>query len=156
MARSRRTKPARNAEGPRWPRCLGGCGGPAAPKGPPAFSVVVPVQTVSETNRRDRWGLVKRKEKQRGAVFEAVAVELGKPGRSIPTRGPFYVRYTRVTSRVIWDAGNLPASVKAVEDQMCACIGVDDVSGLYQGAYTQEPRAGRPESVRIEVWGAPA
>lgn len=155
MARSKRTKPARRAEEPRWPRCPGGCGGPAAPKGPPAFTVVVPVQTVSETNRRDRWGLMKRKERQRAAVFEAVAVELAKPGRAIPARGPFYVRYTRVTSRVIWDPGNLPASVKAVEDQMCACIGVDDGSPMYQGAYTQEPRRGRPEGVRIEVWGTP-
>jgi hypothetical protein len=99
--------------------------------------------------------LARRAHGLRAAVFEAVAVELAKPGRAIPARGPFYVRYTRVTSRVIWDPGNLPASVKAVEDQMCACIGVDDGSPMYQGAYTQEPRRGRPEGVRIEVWGTP-
>jgi hypothetical protein len=140
---------------PEWPRCTGPrCTGPLEPDGPPHFSVVVNVRTLSETNRRDRWGLIERKAAQKKETFESVAVDLGK-GQKLPPRGPWFVRFTRVSSNHL-DPGNLPAALKAVEDQVAACLGVDDGSPLYEPSYRQEARGRRgAERVRVEVWGTP-
>lgn len=137
---------------PAWPRC-GGCGGPARPEGPAPFRLFVPVVTLSETNRRDRWGRNGRKKDQRERVFEAVAVALGK-GAALPPRGPWYVRLTRHSANRL-DPGNLSAALKTVEDQFAACLGVDDGSAQYEPCYAQAPRArGVPEGVLVEVWGS--
>lgn len=151
MSRPKAAAPAPHR--PAWPRCPGPrCRGPLQPEGPPHFSVEVEVQTVSETNRRDRWGKQDRKKAQRDAAFEAVSVALGAGGR-LPERGPWFVRFTRVSSSRL-DPGNLPAALKAVEDQVAACLGVDDGSPMYEPTYEQEPRGRRPEGVRVEVWGS--
>lgn len=112
---------------------------------------------MSETNRRDTWGRVKRVAEQHVAVLEAVSVALARPENSLPERGPWYVRYTRVSRSPIQDLGvNLPASLKAVEDQVCACLKIDDGDRAYQPEYRQEPLRGREEGVLVEVWGAPS
>ena len=136
---------------PAWPRCPH-CGGPDRPKGPPGFSVLVEVATVSEANKRDRFGKQDRKAAQREAAYEAVAVALGAGG-VIPSKGPWFVRLTRRASTRL-DKGNLPSALKAVEDQIAACVGVDDGSPLYEPEYEQEPRGKRPEAVLVEVWGS--
>ena len=143
---------------PPWPRCGGKCGGaPCLPEGAPALRAFAACKTVSETNRRDRWGLQERKKAQREAALEAVSVALAQPGNYLPERGPWYVRYTRVSSSRIHDEGaNLPPALKAVEDQVCACLKVDDGDDAYQPAYRQEPLRGRAEGVLVEVWGDPS
>ena len=100
---------------------------------------------------------MKRKEEQHAAVLEAVSVALAQPGNALPEKGPWYVRYTRVARSPIQDLGvNLPAALKAVEDQVCACLKVDDGDRAYQPEYRQEPLRGREEGVLVEVWGAPS
>jgi hypothetical protein len=112
---------------------------------------VVAVQTLSEPNRRDRWGRRSRVKAQRNAAFEAVSVALGA-GAILPPRGPWLVRFTRASSSRL-DPGNLAASLKAVEDQLAACLGVDDGSPLYEPVYEQTPRGRGPEAVWVDVWG---
>lgn len=137
-----------------WPRCPS-CGGPARPQGPPGFSVFVEVATVSEANRRDTWGKIKRKAAQRERVVEEVSVALAG-GAVLPARGPWYVRLTRVDSKVLDRGDNLPAALKAVLDAAAAVLGVDDGSPMLEAAYAQQ-KVGvelAARGVLVEVWGS--
>src|SRR5215467_12912405 len=109
----------------KWPRCPV-CGGPARPKGKPGFSLVFEVETVSEANRRDTWGKVKRKAEQKDKTIEEVSVALGA-GQTVPRYGPWFVLLTRVAPDRI-DKDNLPRSLKAIQDAVAAVIGIDDGS----------------------------
>ena len=137
--------------GPVWPRCPS-CGGPAPPAGDPAFHVLVEVATVSEANRRDTWGKIRRKREQRERVLEEVSVALAA-GSRLPAAGPWYVRLTRRAPRTLDRGDNLPGALKAVLDAVAAVLGVDDGSPSLEVAYDQRPWK---TAVLIEVWGAGA
>ncbi len=124
-----------------WPRCS--CGGPAAPVGAPALSLSLDVETRSETNARDKWARIHRVEKQRKDVEEAFTL----PAGSIPERGPWCVRPTRLSSSEL-DDDNLSASMKAIRDSVAAAIGVDDGSPSIAWLYAQAKGRG----VRVDVW----
>ena len=132
-----------------WPRCPS-CGGPARPGGLPDFSVLVEVATVSEANRRDTWGKIKRKREQRDRTIEEVQVALAA-GKRLPETGPWFLRLTRVSPKSLDRAVNLPSALKAVEDAVAAVLGVDDGSPMLETSCDQ--RRGKP-AVLVEIWGS--
>lgn len=133
-----------------WPRCPS-CGGPARPQGPPEFYVIVEVVTVSEANRRDTWGKIKRKKEQREKTIAEVSAALGH-GAALPPHGPWFLRLTRISPKSLDRAVNLPSALKAVEDAMAAVLGVDDGSPMLETSCDQQK--GKP-AVLVEVWGRP-
>lgn len=108
--------------------------------------------TVSEANRRDFRGKIKRKAEQREWVMDEVSVALAG-GASLPERGPWYVRLTRVAPKTLDKTVNLPSALKAVEDAVAALLKVDDGSDAIETVCRQ--RKGKPAAVLIEVWGNP-
>lgn len=136
-----------------WPRCPA-CDGPSRPEGPPHFSVLVEVTTVSEANRRDTWGKINRKAEQRDRVVEEVAVSIARGGE-VPKRGPWFLRLTRIAPHALDPAVNLPSALKAVEDAFAAVLGVDDGSAMLETKCAQrKARKGESPGVLIEVWGS--
>ena len=137
-------------EGPIWPRCCS-CDGPAKPVGEPFFAVTFTVDTRNEANgTTQRWAKINRRSKAREATIEALTLAGGE-GRTLPTRGPWYVRITRVSpSRLDDDAVGL--ATKTIRDTIAAVLKVDDGSPRVAWVYAQQK--GKPIAVRVEVWGS--
>jgi hypothetical protein len=132
-----------------WPRCS--CGGPAAPKGPPALAISLAVDTRPERNVRNKWATIGRTQETREAITDELAVALGE-GRALPSAGPFFVRLTRLSPGKPDDDG-LPDALKAARDTMAAALGIDDGRAEIAFAYAGERRKGAI-GLRVEVWGA--
>jgi hypothetical protein len=132
---------------PEWPRAWNG--GPAEPKGAPAFSVAFDVRTSNEANgSTQRWAKVQRRASARDATTLALSLALVE--HPLPVRGPWCVRLTRVSpSRLDDDA--VPLALKTIRDTLAAALGVDDGSPEVAFAYAQAK--GKPMGVRVEVWG---
>jgi hypothetical protein len=105
------------------------------------------LQTLSEANRRDKWGGIKRAKMQRAYVAAML-----KGYRPIL---PCVVTLTRYAPRLLDEFDNLPRSLKAVADGVCDAFGVDDKpgSGLrFKAAQEKSPHYG----IRIELTPAVA
>jgi len=119
------------------------------PKGDPSLRIRFEVETRSEANMRERWGKIKRSEKAREKTIEALALALGE-GQSIPPRGPWYVRLTRI-SRGTLDDDNLGRAMKSIQDTIAAAIGVDDGSSRVAWNRAQI-KDGPFLGVVVEIW----
>jgi hypothetical protein len=107
------------------------------------------VETRSEANARDTWGKIKRTSAAREKTTEAFAIALGE-GQRIPSRGPWYVRLTRI-SRGTLDDDNLGRSMKSVQDTVARAIGVDDGSPCI--AWNRKQIKDGPYlGVIVEIW----
>lgn len=116
------------------------------------ISVVFECNTVSELNQswyQNRWSKSKRVRTQKDAVKIHLSVALRKLGGKFPL--PARVTLTRISSRKLDVGDNLPAAFKAIRDEVAAVLGVDDGGDSILWCYSQEPAAGRPKSVRIEI-----
>lgn len=133
-----------------WPRVW--CGGPAEPAALPALAVEFPCHTVGESNSRGFWSGVNRKKKQDKALEGALMEAMGFS--PLPARGPWCVRFTRLSPKLL-DDDNLGSAFKRLRDQMSKVLGVDDRDPLVAFCVAQEKRKGEP-AVRVEVWGPEA
>ena len=132
------------------------CGGTGT-EPPPArlwLKITLPIKTVSEANRRDRWGAIKRKKEQR----KVVGLALGKPlARSSALaaqldQGGLDVVLTRITpSARGLDDDNAASAFKAIRDEVAVWLGIDDRDPRVRWTVRQEK--GRPKTwqVRIEI-----
>ena len=131
-----------------WPKCPE-CGGPQRPKGPPSFNVRYAVETRSEANMRARWGRINRASKAHETTFEEISIALAA-GQTIPERGPWFVRMTRISSRKL-DDDNLAGALKAVQDTIAAVLKVDDGSPRVKWEREQVIERGFL-GVIVEIW----
>jgi hypothetical protein len=99
----------------------------------------LPVETVSEANRRDHWAVrAKRAKAHRTAAYLAV------PAHSLPA----VVTLTRVGPRRL-DDDNLRGALKAVRDGVADRLGVDDADARVRWEYRQT--AGKVRGVWVEI-----
>lgn len=108
------------------------------------LSVTVPVATRSESNQR-KWQSRCRRTKEARNAWTATVLRF----RLVPPPLPVVVRLTRLGGRSLdkWD--NLPVSLKACLDVVCAWLGVDDADPRIRVEYDQE--AGPKLGVRVEL-----
>ncbi len=89
-----------------------------------SISTYVPVQIVSEPNRRDHWSVKRKRAKgQRDTARWAM-----KEIESVRPRLPVHVKLTRIGLRLM-DDDNLAASLKAVRDGIADEYMTDDSPG---------------------------
>ena len=107
------------------------------------FAVMVPVETVSESNVRGHWSKrAKRAKVQRKASWASLAHAHGLRGVV-----PCVVKLVRVSPREL-DDDNLRGALKACRDGVADWLGVDDRDARVVWEYGQEKGA---KCVRIEV-----
>ena len=109
-------------------------------------TVFVPVQTVSEMNRRDHWRVRHRRLKS----HREAAYLLTRPQPL-----PCVVTLTRVGGKPL-DTDNLAGALKGVRDGVADRLGVDDADPRVEWRYAQAPKPrGRvsPMGVMIEIEG---
>lgn len=114
--------------------------------------VTVPVQTVSESNRRDHWRQKhKRTSQQKNITTLLLRSSSGFDPAKMPP--PYHVKLTRVSPGAIRDSDNLLSSTKAIRDAVAAFLGVDDADLLasrqVSWSVAQEKQA--KYAVRIEI-----
>jgi len=116
------------------------------------LSVTVPVQLVSEANRRDHWAAKHRRTKDQKDIVLLMLRTARVVDRSA-MRPPYVVRITRVSPRPLRDSDNLVSSCKAVRDAVAFYLGVDDADLLGRGdvRWVIEQEGGSDNEVRIEV-----
>lgn len=113
--------------------------------------VTVPVETRSESNLRD-W---RARSRRSGSAWKAVrsAVDVGDlkvfQDRVRIDHGAVEIVLTRLGGRKL-DKGNLPGSMKGVEDAIAYLLDIDDGSLHWSVRFEQEPGNG-PMGVRIEL-----
>lgn len=114
----------------------------ATPGGP--VLVFLPLETVSEMNRRDHWSVRHRRLKaHRDAAWLLC----------LPHRLPCVVTLTRVGGRSL-DTDNLTSALKGVRDGVADRLGVDDADPRVEWRYAQarKPRTkGSTRGVRIQI-----
>lgn len=110
------------------------------------FSLTLPIKTVSEANARGKWQQIRRKADQPLKV--KVWMDLYRNRRpSLPVT----VRLTRIGPKALDRGDNLPASLKAVRDEVAAAYGQGDGEGSpLEFDYWQEPGS-EQHAVRIEI-----
>jgi len=110
--------------------------------------LVIPLHTVSETNKADHehWSKRhKRAKEQRGLVKLLCQSKLKKPPL------PCTVTLTRIAPRAL-DPSNLVGALKHVQDGFADWIGVDDRrDDVVKYEYKQERGAPKTYAVRIEI-----
>lgn len=115
------------------------------------ISVMVPIQTVSEMNRRDHWAKRHRRSREQKDLV-TLMLRTAKFDRTRLV-APFVVKMTRVSPGAIKDSDNLAASTKAARDAIAAFLGVDDAdllgAGQVQWIVAQE--RGKAYGLRIEI-----
>jgi len=119
------------------------------------LSVVVPIRTVSEMNRRDHWSARHRRSRQQ----QELTTLLLRTANVDPSllKPPFVVRLTRVGPGSIKDSDNLAAGTKAVRDAVAAFLKVDDADLVSGSAVRWEVRQERGPvyELRIEIACSP-
>ena len=99
----------------------------------------LPLQTVSELNRRDHWRVVaRRKQVQKQAVAVILRAEWGHCRG--PWTAPLTVTLTRIGPRML-DSDNLQSALKYCRDEVARWLGLDDADPLLVWVYGQ--RTGR-------------
>lgn len=116
------------------------------------LSVTVPVQTVSELNRRDHW----REKHKRATGQKDIVLLMLRTARVVDRqamRPPYVVRLTRIAPKPIHDSDNIASSTKAIRDTVAHFLGVDDADLVGQKAvrWVIEQEGGADQAVRIEI-----
>lgn len=115
-------------------------------------SVVVPVKTVSELNRRDHWRERHRRAKaQKELVTLLLRSSSGFDRRC--ARPPYRVTLTRVAPGSIRDSDNLLSATKAIRDAVAAFLEVDDadVVGTPEVTWKVAQEKAASYAVRIDI-----
>lgn len=106
-----------------------------------SVEVILPVQTVSEANRRDHWAVKAKRVKRHRLVARALCPAMGLP---------CVVRLTRLSPGTL-DDDNLRGALKAVRDGVADRLGVDDRDPRVTWEYAQERSKGLKGVVRLEL-----
>lgn len=116
--------------------------------------VTIPIRTVSESNRRDHWAARStRVSSQRKTVALVLQPQISMARHAWRHSGlPCVVTLTRIAPRMLDEGDNLNVSMKAVRDQVAACLGVDDRDPRVDFFYAQE-KSSKPReyAVRVEI-----
>jgi hypothetical protein len=118
-----------------------------------SFTIPLRTQTCAG-NLREHWrARAKRVESERYATawsLKAYATPHVFPTNAVAGRfRPLLVRLTRISPRGRLDTGNLPGSLKAVQDQIAEWLGVDDrYDEIVSYSYAQ---ARGPWGVKVEI-----
>lgn len=99
--------------------------------GPFWDSVHIPVEVVSEANRRDHWRVRNKRRKYQQAMV-AFALAAARKYAGVVT-----VQLTRIGKRKL-DDDNLVSAFKATRDQVAKWLGVDDGDDAVKYEYDQE------------------
>ena len=115
------------------------------------FSVTVPVETVSELNRRDHWSKKYRRAKQQKEIT-TLFLRASRFDKS-ELKSPFVVRMTRVAPGQIKDSDNLASATKAIRDAVANFLGVDDsdLSEVSDVSWIVRQERGPSYALRIEI-----
>jgi hypothetical protein len=105
--------------------------------------ITAPIVTVSELNERQRWKAYRRRKMQRRAIGLILNTR-----RPVP-HPPLLIKFIRISPRKLDPGDNLNSAFKAIRDELCVWLGVDDGSGLL--AWEYEQRRGRPGEQAIEI-----
>lgn len=118
------------------------------------LTVNVPVETVSELNRRDHWSARHRRAKQQKELT-LLLLRTAKVDRA-SLRPPFVVTMTRVAPGVIRDSDNLASSTKAIRDAIALYLQIDDADVLDGATATWivNQEKGRSYSLKISIAAA--
>lgn len=115
----------------------------------PMCVATLPLVTVSEANRRDRWGRAKRAKAARTGAHMAIGSEMR---RNWPLGGwagsSLVVLLVRLSPRPL-DDDNLASALKAVRDGVADALGVDDRDARVGWVVSQE--RGKA-AVRISIY----
>lgn len=114
-------------------------------------SIVAPVETVSEMNRRDHWSARHRRAKQQKEVV-TLLLRTAKFERSLLV-APFEVTLTRLAPGAIRDSDNLASATKAVRDAVASFLGVDDqdLTGTPAVTWSLAQERSARYAVRVEI-----
>lgn len=117
-----------------------------------AFSVPVELNSQSGGNsRQSHFIRAARVKKQREALSLAI---LAAGFRHVFERGhlrlPLHVRCTRVAPNAL-DSDNLTIAFKALRDELCKHLGVDDKTGLIRWSYAQRKGAVREYGATLVI-----
>ena len=115
------------------------------------LSVTVPIQTVSEMNRRDHWS--RRHSRARDQrVLVMLLLRTAKYDRKLLV-APFVVTMTRISPGAIKYSDNLAAATKAARDAIAEFLGIDDadVLGDGQAKWVVAQERGKAYGLRIEI-----
>lgn len=104
-------------------------------------TVILPIQTVSESNSRDHWSKKAARVRRHRAAARALCPV-------VPL--PCAVRLTRLSSREL-DDDNLRGALKAVRDGVADALGVDDRDSRVTWLYAQEKHKGLRGVVRLDL-----
>lgn len=126
----------------------------------PILSLSMSLRLVAETNKREHWATkAKRVKAQRLATAWALAALPGHRAavRDAIVAGGLVVTIRRVAPRSLDPLENLPASMKAVADEIAEWVGEDDRKGSRLRFVPDQRRGGVGEyAVEIEMRAAPA
>lgn len=117
----------------------------------PPFLLYVPIRTVNTSNQRESWqARATRAAAERRDValtwLAAVQPHMRKPERLLPCE----VKMTRVAPRELDGHDGLPASMKAVADEIAVCLGLkNDRDPRVEWKYAQ--RKGGPQEYAVEI-----
>lgn len=115
------------------------------------LTVLVPVETVSELNRRDHWAEKHRRSKQQKELT-LLLLRTSRYDKS-KLKPPFVVRLTRIAPGAIRDSDNLASSTKAIRDAVASFLGIDDADVFGNGdvRWVVAQEKGASYGMRIEI-----
>lgn len=112
-----------------------------------AIEFEIPITTQSETNLRENpFVRAKRVKTQR----QTSAIFCRQWSEVLPSM-PWRVTLTRYAPRML-DPGNLPSSMKGVQDGLCDAFATDDRWGLHEWKYDQVKRPKREGEPGVAVF----
>ena len=114
-----------------------------APHTMDAFTLTLPIRTVSEANQREHWA---KKAKRAKGHRSVVAWALSSRGVKGLLGRPLSVTLTRIAPRGL-DADNLAGSFKHVQDGVADALGIDDRHIVW----VYEQRKGKPKEYAVEI-----
>ena len=129
----------------------------AAPtQGGGGVSFSLPVEIVSEANRRDHWAARYRRTKsQKRAAHLGVLQHASSLRRRI--RAGEDIRLVITLVRLLrprqrrFGSDNLASGFKAIRDGVASALGIDDGSDRLEWHYAQEPGGGQSGGVRVTI-----
>lgn len=110
-----------------------------------AYTLTLPIRTVSETNQREYWAARHRRRKRQRADAYLI---VGLMARVESLRVPCVVTLTRIAPRGL-DGDNLQGALKAIRDGVADGLGVDDGDPRITWLYDQ--RRGGAKSYGVEI-----
>ena len=121
----------------------------------PILSLSMPIRLVAETNKREHWAVkAKRVKAQRTATAWALSPHRFARAhvQAVTRERGLVVTIRRVAPRSLDPLENLPASMKAVADEIAKWVGEDDRKGSQLRLVPDQRRGGVGEyAVEIEM-----